>query len=330
MLARAVLVGLALFVGSGCDFVVGVGDELLLGNRGLVLGVDRPNAVLVNGGSLDVRDADVTGRGVILEPAGAGFPQPGEAILATSGRVQIRQGRIEGGNAIGTAASEAAGVRTPMAPALRATDTAVEIGGGTLISGGAFGTRTIFDTPTVRVDGGSLRILGGTFQRGMRPAPPLFRDLVTTRGAVVEISGGTFQDGDVTLDRSISSIRGGRFEVLRSTDTGDPTGPLPPRNPRSPENPDGGLRPILLASALDPEPCTDIRGGTFGSVLAEAGQLFIFGRDFTGVPGTTRLRGTFADGSAFDFDLAVSSSARVTLAPPEAFGCVSELAFARP
>lgn len=322
---------ISLLAAAACDLEAGPGQEIVLGNRGLALGVATPNAVAVRpGGSLVVEDADVLGRGIAVGSGAPPLPllEPGAAIVSNGGRVRVIQGQVSGGNVLLQVAPQSR-LLGLLAPALVATGgSTVVIEGGTLLSSGVFfasggfGGNASFDFPsTVSVRNSSLRVSGGSIGSGERqdlPPPPLifapsFARSLDAERSLVEITGGSFGPGRVQLRGSNSRIRGGQIADLVLS-------PAPVDVLGSPPIPVSG--------------CTELRGGSVSGVtIIGAGErLIVFGSGFNlplgsvAVPGpatvsTVALSGTLEAGNAFAFLVGVASGASVSLAAPGSPGC---------
>lgn len=338
---RLSLVVLSL-VAAACDLEVGPGQEIVLDDRGMVQGVEKPNAVLVQpGGSLVVQDADLLGRGgVVTADLGRARIQLGAGIVSNGGRVRVVQGQVSAGNALVLSAPRNAFVTVPLAPALVAIGgSTVEILGGTLISSGQFRANNRVDIgpvdflprTVVEVIDSELRIRGGTLRGGevlpsAREFPRLFESTLAALRSRVEITGGDFVGsgaftGVVELTSSRSTIRGGRFQLLGLSSASTPEAPL------------GGM-----------PGCTEIRGGAFDQVfiLGNGERLIVFGSSFNlpfgpvqlapdplvptsmVIPGTLKsgeISGTLESGESTTFRLSTLGDPQVSLAPPGSPGC---------
>jgi hypothetical protein len=359
--ARLWTLCIPLFATLACDIVVEGGQTTVLGNRGSVFAEKTPNAVTVRpGGTLVVEDADVFGRGQVLELRAQQAAQPGAGIVSDGGIVRVLAGTLSGGNVVFVESDPNAPALPPgpptffgdtLAPALIASRSTVEIDGGTFVSSGTFGSlgrRFPRVSATVSISDGQLQIRGGTFRPG--PRDDGFR-IVTSPLRVerssVEISGGSFDAGPVQLAFSQSRIRGGHFTGGLSI-----SGALRDLPPPFPATPPAG--------------CTEISGGTFSpggpSRVSDAAarglvfvsgmneRLFFLGTGFNlplgavavpppiqitvpvpnpGRPSSTvvieqpvpvSLTGILADGSPLDITLLVDDGEVVLAAPGDA-GC---------
>lgn len=356
MTRAAVLLVVSLAVAAGCDLSVENGEVTELANRGQVFGAATPNAVRVRpGGTLVVRDADLFGRGRVVDALPAGLPTPGAAIVADAATVRIVKGQIVGGNVLVTVdpnsfpvpvpvdgaasakafASVAGVIDAPpsarafatvvgvplesgvvLPPALSALHSSVVIEGGTLIGSSAFGAPQPFFAATA-----PLQVIGGQLL----------------------ITGGEFLPGTMIPPpllrfpvRSLFAlqtdveIRGGNFDAApvsltssRARITGGRFGAGLFV---------GSLVSIELVQAsivLPPPPCYEVRGGSFSSIAVNGPDpLFIFGTGFNlplgPVPtGATplALTGLFPNGAPIDLDLTAFPGTQVFLAAPGAPGC---------
>jgi hypothetical protein len=335
-MTRACLLLCALsFGGAACDLEVPSGQTTVLGSGVMVAGVNTPNGVVVReGGILIVEGADVSGRSGVFEEFDDILVPPGAAIVSDGGSISVVDGRVSGGNAFfvpndpNTPAIVPPGgglpVRRQIPPAIVATRSVVDIAGGQVTSGGAFGGPPMVETfaraPAVSATASDVRIRGGEFRAG----PGLTFRITVFRAleSDVQISGGSFM-GFANLAGSRSRISGGQVRWLMLGFFGDLADP----NPR-----------------VNSSGCTEIHGGSLSTVsmLVPSETLFVFGTEFnhplgrlpiTNVsrpgfsgPGTmppsAEVTGVLADGTPLDLDVfAESLPANVVLAAPGTPGC---------
>jgi hypothetical protein len=328
---------LSVIFGSACELVVTDGQTATLGAADAVFAVLTPNAVRVQpGGTLVVEGADVVGRGVRVEALDAVPPDVlGPAVVSEGGFVRVRRGTLSGGNLLVVANDPATPPNPPqgspidlllsprpLPSALVATDSVVEIEGGTLVSGsqpGPTGAERFFTLPALSLTRGELAIRGGEFLRGEEALsffliPP--RVVVSALQARVAISGGSF-DGWVRLAGSQSRISGGQVGRLV-------LGPaLPqPSGPGCTEIQGGGIATVLIIS---PDETLLILGTGFNQPLGLVPITAVSPPDFPeGNPDTpsARVSGVLADGRAFSLNVFTTTlDAKVVLAPPGAARC---------
>lgn len=229
------LVLCAILGGAGCDLVVKMGETLELANAGTVLGTGgnaqtRPGrAVTVEAGArVVVKDASVFGGGLLVEQVGQQrFVRAGAGIFSAGGggTIRVEQGLVSGGGVILRVSLPEATFDEP-APGIEATDSRIEVTGGTVRGGALVSQAGPFPRPPVNTAprvpapaivnmGGTLTVTGGSFLPGvMDPAELLLPPIsVIATGAQAEIFGGTFS-GAFVANNGRTRIRGGTLDVL--------------------------------------------------------------------------------------------------------------------
>ena len=341
---RLLLVSLALWLTTACDFVVEDGEVLELDNRLVARGsagddtvAPLPAVTVRPGGTLIVRDADVFGgdrTGAQLPPATRiQPPAAAPGVRVDGGLVFVERGRLEGGAILvpesATVPSSNPGAAS-FAPTLGQGGAAIDARSAVVsITGGGFfgGAGRILVSSTgilsgpiglpgdaLVIDQSSVMISGGGFVGGPtdRANPQLLASAGSQSARIqrsnVLISGGTFFQ-TVGIAASQSSILGGSFTTL-----------------------------LLGAANLPGAGCTEIRGGRFRTLVAQGSDtVYLFGSGFSlplgpvsfpepgffnpfapagsGTTGSVPITGTLADGTAL---LASLISVRTSMDDPDA------------
>jgi hypothetical protein len=310
---RFMSIGLCLSA-AACDLEVKEGDTVVLSNDGFVLGSfpapgefsARPAAQVHPGGTLIVEDASLLGGNTrVGSPETLRFASP--AIVAQGGTLRIQNGLIRGGE---VAFTRQLNTFVGGAPAVDATDTRIEMTGGTLSGGpaGEFlpaessggsatgGVGLVASASDVQIRGGVLRPGPGTSEAVATFGPPLAAFLLDS---TFDVSGGDFRAGTLRLLGSRGRITGGRFARVDAV---------------------GGT-----------DACLEIRGGSVAELRADGSSVFLFGSSFSMPEGPVtgsspgdpvRVAGTLEDGSPLDVELVLLGESAVILARSGTRGCL--------